>query len=106
MVPMSVYEQLSQMSQRVVSAMAIWRQRRIVPEGMATQISRHRPLAKFRRSARNNTARRFFSRLYRLDPTQEFLRDAIELRSEFFHCGVFAGNFTSLSTVQRYLCGD
>jgi hypothetical protein len=35
-----------------------------------------------------------------------FLRHAIELRSEFFHCCIFAGNFTSLSTVQSYLCGD
>jgi hypothetical protein len=38
--------------------------------------------------------------------TQKFLRHAIELRSEFFHCCIFAGNFTSLSTVQSYLCGD
>jgi hypothetical protein len=38
--------------------------------------------------------------------TQQFLRHAIELRSEFFHCCIFAGNFTSLSTVQSYLCGD
>jgi hypothetical protein len=38
--------------------------------------------------------------------TQEFLRHAIELRSEFFHCCIFAANFTSLSTVQSYLCGD
>jgi hypothetical protein len=30
----------------------------------------------------------------------------IEPRSELFHCCVFAGNFTSLSTVQSYLCGD
>jgi hypothetical protein len=37
---------------------------------------------------------------------QKFLRHAIELRSEFFHCCIFAGNFTSLSTVQSYLCGD
>ena len=35
------------------------------------------------------------------------LRDpANELRSEFFHCRIFAGNFTSLSTVQSYLGGD
>jgi hypothetical protein len=38
--------------------------------------------------------------------TQKFLRHAIELRSEFFHCRIFAGNFASLSTVQSYLCGD
>jgi hypothetical protein len=38
--------------------------------------------------------------------TQKFLRHAIELRSEFFHCCIFEGNFTSLSTVQSYLCGD
>jgi hypothetical protein len=38
--------------------------------------------------------------------TQEFLMHAIELRSEFFYGCVFAGNFTSLSTVQSYLCGD
>ncbi len=38
--------------------------------------------------------------------SQTFLRHAIELRSEVFHCCVFAGNFTSLSTVQSYLCGD
>jgi hypothetical protein len=38
--------------------------------------------------------------------TQEFLRYAIELRSEFFHCGIFADNFAGLSTVQSYLCGD
>jgi hypothetical protein len=42
---------------------------------------------------------------------QEFLRHAIdlgsiELGSEFFHGGIFAGNFTSLLTVQGYLCGD
>jgi hypothetical protein len=29
-----------------------------------------------------------------------------KLRSEFFHCGIFADNFASLSTVQSYLCGD
>jgi hypothetical protein len=29
-----------------------------------------------------------------------------ELPGEFFHCCIFAGNFTSLSTVQSYLCGD
>jgi hypothetical protein len=38
--------------------------------------------------------------------TQKFLRHAIELRSAFFHCCIFAGNFTSLSTVQSYLRGD
>src|SRR5580692_3051603 len=38
--------------------------------------------------------------------TQQFLRHAIELRSKFFHCCIFAGNFTSLSTVQSYLCSD
>jgi hypothetical protein len=38
--------------------------------------------------------------------TQKFLRHAIGLRSEFFHCCIFAGNFTSLSTVQSNLCGD
>src|SRR5580704_4104888 len=38
--------------------------------------------------------------------TQRFLGHAIELRSEFFHGCIFAGNFTSLSTVQSYLCGD
>src|ERR1700722_16956865 len=36
----------------------------------------------------------------------KFLRPAIELRSEFFHCCIFAGNFTSLSTMQSYLCCD
>src|ERR1700722_10619887 len=43
---------------------------------------------------------------FSLDPTQTFLRHAIELRSEFFHCCIFADNFTSLSTVQSYLCGN
>ena len=38
--------------------------------------------------------------------THKFLRHAIELRSEFFHGCIFAGNFTSLSTVQSDLCGD
>ena len=38
--------------------------------------------------------------------TREFLRDVIKLRGEFFHCCIFAGNFTSLSTVQSYLCSD
>ena len=38
--------------------------------------------------------------------THKFLGHAIELRCKFFHCFVFAGNFTSLSTVQSYLCGD
>ena len=38
--------------------------------------------------------------------THKFLRHAIELRSEFFHCCVFADNFTGLSTVQSYLCCD
>jgi hypothetical protein len=33
-------------------------------------------------------------------------RTSIELRSEFFHCSIFADSFTSLSTVQSYLCGD
>jgi hypothetical protein len=26
--------------------------------------------------------------------------------ASFFHCCIFADNFTSLSTVQSYLCGD
>jgi len=30
----------------------------------------------------------------------------LELRSEFFHCCIFSGNFTRLSTVQSYLCSD
>jgi len=30
----------------------------------------------------------------------------LELPSEFFHCCILAGNFTSLSTVQSYLCVD
>ena len=30
----------------------------------------------------------------------------IELCSEFFHCCIVAGNFTSFSTVQSYLCGN
>jgi len=34
------------------------------------------------------------------------LRHVIELRREFLHCRVFAGNFTGFSTVQSYLCGD
>jgi hypothetical protein len=38
--------------------------------------------------------------------TQTFLRHAIELRGEFFHCCIFADNFTSLSTVQSNFCGD
>jgi hypothetical protein len=38
--------------------------------------------------------------------TQEFLMRAIELRSEFFHCRIIKGNFTCLSTMQSYLCGD
>jgi hypothetical protein len=38
--------------------------------------------------------------------TQEFLMHAIELRSEFFHCRIFPGNFTCLLTVQSYLCSD
>jgi hypothetical protein len=38
--------------------------------------------------------------------TQNFLRHAIELRSEFSHCCIFAGDFASLSTVESYLCGD
>jgi hypothetical protein len=40
------------------------------------------------------------------DCRKQALRRAIELRSEFFHCCIFAGNFTGLSTVQSYLCGD
>jgi hypothetical protein len=38
--------------------------------------------------------------------TQKFLMHAIELRSELFHCRIVAGNFTCLTTVQSYLCGD
>src|ERR1700733_328626 len=38
--------------------------------------------------------------------TQEFLEHALELCSEFFNCCIFMGNFTCLSTVQSYLCGD
>jgi hypothetical protein len=38
--------------------------------------------------------------------TQKFLRHAIEPRSKCFHCSIFAGYFTSLSTVQSYLCDD
>jgi len=30
----------------------------------------------------------------------------LEVRSEFFHCCIFAGNLTSLSPVQSYLCAD
>src|SRR5258708_18265380 len=41
-----------------------------------------------------------------LDCRKLALRRAIELRNKFFHCCIFAGNFTSLSTVQSYLCGD
>src|SRR6202035_4447160 len=37
---------------------------------------------------------------------QRCLRHVIQLRGEFFHCGIFADNFTSLSTVQSYLCSD
>jgi hypothetical protein len=37
--------------------------------------------------------------------TLQSLRYAIELRSESFPCCIFAGNLTSLSTVQSYLCG-
>jgi len=31
---------------------------------------------------------------------------AIELRSEFFHRRIFKADFTDLSTVQSYLCGN
>ena len=31
------------------------------------------------------------------DLTRQFKSHAIELRSEFFHCCIFAGNFTSVS---------
>ena len=34
------------------------------------------------------------------------LRRNSKVTSEFFHCCIFADNFTSLSTVQSYLCGD
>jgi hypothetical protein len=34
------------------------------------------------------------------------LRHAVELCSEFFHCRIFAGNFTRLLTVQSDLRGD
>jgi hypothetical protein len=37
---------------------------------------------------------------------QKILRHALELSSEFFHCSIFSGNFTRLSAVQSYLCGD
>ncbi len=30
----------------------------------------------------------------------------LELRGEYFHCCIFPGNFTRLSTVQSYLCSD
>ena len=43
---------------------------------------------------------------FSLDATQEFLRDVIELRSEFFHCGICADHFAGLSTMQSYLRGD
>ena len=41
-----------------------------------------------------------------LRSTQELLMRVIELRSEFFHRRIFAGNITSVPTVQSYLCGD
>lgn len=34
------------------------------------------------------------------------LRDAFELRSEFFHRCIFEDNFTSVLTVQSHLRGD
>ncbi len=36
----------------------------------------------------------------------KFLSHALELSSEFFHCGIFADNFAGLSTVQSNLRGD
>ena len=39
-------------------------------------------------------------------PPKNCLKHTIQLRGEFFHCCIFADNFTSLSTVQSYLCGD
>ena len=39
-------------------------------------------------------------------PRTKIPKSAIELRSESFHCGISADNFTSLSIVQSYLCSD
>lgn len=47
-----------------------------------------------------------FHRQIRLDRALGLQSRAIELRNEFFHCRIFAGNITSLQTVQSYLCGD
>lgn len=37
---------------------------------------------------------------------QGLAESAVQLRREFFHRCIFPDNFTSLSTVQGYLCGD
>jgi hypothetical protein len=73
--------------------------------GMATRsvgMCENRPLL-------NSDEQLEITRLARFFPRHEFSLDrthAIELRGEFFHCCVFADNFTSHSTVQSYLCGD
>jgi hypothetical protein len=93
------------------NASTIRRQRRIVPEGDGhpNQPAREETDPWLNSGDQLEIMRLvgFFSR-FNLVPvhTQEFLRDAIELRDEFFHCCVFAGNFTSFSTVQSYLCSD
>jgi len=40
-----------------------------------------------------------------LDP-RKIPKSRYELRSELFHCCIFAGNLTRLSAVQSYLCSD
>jgi hypothetical protein len=39
-------------------------------------------------------------------PTLDFNVVLLALRGEFLHGCIFAGDFTSLLTVQSYLCGD
>ena len=43
---------------------------------------------------------------FNLDPAQKSETDTIELGSEFLHRCIFAGNFSSLSTVESNLSRD
>jgi hypothetical protein len=42
----------------------------------------------------------------REQPTQDFKVVLLELRGEFLHGCIFAGDFTRLLAMESYLCGD
>ncbi len=64
--------------------------------------------AGFAKSSYQRTRRKFHRLrvVFRGAPLRSRGVTLFDLRSEFFYCCISAGNFTNLSTVQSYLCGD